>query len=283
MRGAHILLEQISHTYKRGQAPVLSDIAFETAPVETLALVGRSGCGKSTLLHIMAGLLKPTSGRVQIDGLTVTKPSAQWVMMFQKPSLYPWMSVKQNIALGLQFTGRSDEIPSRVPEMLELVELSDYAERNVQDLSGGQQQRVALARSLATKPDVLFLDEPFSALDTFTRGNLQRDVRRISKDLGITLVLVTHDLSEAVIMAERAVVLRADPGSVSEIVDINLANREDLRSKEYQAARARLNRAYEKAAGIDPGEEATLSPVEVPPSSSSPTSFPARESAALAR
>ena len=170
--------------------------------------------------------------------------------MFQQPSLYPWMTVAQNVALGLRFTGRTNEIASRVPEMLKLVELSDYADRNVQDLSGGQQQRVALARSLAPSPEILFLDEPFSALDAFTRGSLQRDVRRISKDLGITLVLVTHDLPEAVTMAERAVVLAANPGRISEIVPIDLENRDDLRTPEYAKARGRLAAAYENAAGL---------------------------------
>jgi ABC-type nitrate/sulfonate/bicarbonate transport system ATPase subunit len=251
MPAAHLSVDGISHTYKRGQVRALDNLSFQVEPREALALVGRSGCGKSTLLHIMAGLMTPTSGKTLIDGRTVSGPSPDWVMMFQKPSLYPWMTVAQNVALGLKFTGRRAEIAKRVPEMLELVELAEYADRNVQDLSGGQQQRVALARSLAPNPEVLFLDEPFSALDAFTRNNLQRDVRRIAKDLDITLVLVTHDLSEAIIMAERAVVLSANPGRISDIVDIDLDNRNDLRTPEYLAARAKLTKAYEKAAGLD--------------------------------
>lgn len=249
MKGAHLAVEKVSHTYRRGRQQALSDIDLEVQPGEALALVGRSGCGKSTLLHIMSGLLAPSAGKIWIDGARVEEPSPSWVVMFQQPSLYPWMTVAQNVALGLRFTGRSGEIASRVPEMLKLVELSDYADRNVQDLSGGQQQRVALARSLAPSPDILFLDEPFSALDAFTRGSLQRDVRRIAKDLGITLILVTHDLPEAVTMAERAVVLSANPGQISEIVPIELENRDDLRTPEYAKARGRLAAAYENAAG----------------------------------
>jgi len=249
LKGAHLAVEKISHTYRRGRQQALSDIDLEVKPGEALALVGRSGCGKSTLLHVMSGLLAPTSGKVFIDGARVEAPSPRWVVMFQQPSLYPWMTVAQNVALGLRFTGRTKEIASRVPEMLKLVELSDYADRNVQDLSGGQQQRVALARSLTPSPEILFLDEPFSALDAFTRGSLQRDVRRIAKDLGITLVLVTHDLPEAVTMAERAVVLAANPGRISEIVPIDLENRDDLRTPEYAKARGRLAAAYENAAG----------------------------------
>ncbi|WP_321345445.1 ABC transporter ATP-binding protein [Breoghania sp.] len=253
MKGAHLAVEAVTHSYRRAGAPAVCDVTFQVEPGEALALVGRSGCGKSTLLHIMSGLILPTQGKVLIDGLHVTGPSPKWVVMFQQPSLYPWMSVAQNVALGLKFTGRKREIATRVPEMLRLVELSDYADRNVQDLSGGQQQRVALARSLAPAPEVLLLDEPFSALDAFTRGTLQRDVRRIAKELGITLVLVTHDLPEAVVMADRALVLSANPGRLADIVDIDLANRDDLRSPEYAEARARLAGAYERAAGRELG------------------------------
>ncbi|MDJ0932969.1 ATP-binding cassette domain-containing protein [Breoghania sp.] len=232
-------------------------MTFQVEPGEALALVGRPGCGKSTLLHIMSGLILPTQGKVLIDGLHITGPSPKWVVMFQQPSLYPWMSVAQNVALGLKFTDRKREIVTRVPEMLRLVELSDYADRNVQNLSGGQQQRVALARSLATAPEVLLLDEPFSALDAFTRGTLQRDVRRIAKELGITLVLVTHDLPEAVVMADRALVLSANPGRLADVVDIDLANRDDLRSPEYAEGCGRLAAAYERAAGRELGAPET--------------------------
>ncbi|ADZ70567.1 ABC transporter ATP-binding protein [Polymorphum gilvum] len=249
MKGAHIAVDAVTHTYRRTGKAAVADISFEVRPGEALALVGRSGCGKSTLLHIMAGLIIPSQGGVLVDGLRVGAPSPKWVVMFQQPSLYPWMSVAQNVALGLRFTGRRREIAARVPELLRLVELSDYADRNVQDLSGGQQQRVALARSLAPSPEVLMLDEPFSALDAFTRGTLQRDVRRIAKDLGITLVLVTHDLAEAVVMADRAAVLSANPGRLCEMVPIDLADRDNLRSPEYADARNRLAAAYEKAAG----------------------------------
>lgn len=250
MPGAHISVDCVAHSYGRSKDKVLQNINFEVNPGESLALVGRSGCGKSTLLHIMSGLHKPSEGRILIDGFVISEPSPKWVMMFQKPSLYPWMTVSQNIALGLKFSNRSREISTRVPELLNLVELSDYADRNVQDLSGGQQQRVALARSLAPEPEILFLDEPFSALDAFTRANLQRDVRKIVRRLGITLVLVTHDLSEAVVMAERAIVMDANPGTIDSIVAIDLENRDDLRSAEYIAARATLAKAYEKAAGL---------------------------------
>ncbi|MFZ2099454.1 MAG: ABC transporter ATP-binding protein [Oricola sp.] len=262
MKGAHLAVENVSHTYRRGREQALSEINLEVKPGEAVALVGRSGCGKSTLLHIMSGLIAPTEGNIWIDGKRVTEPSPRWVVMFQQPSLFPWMTVAQNVALGLRFSGRSSEIAERVPSLLNLVELSDFADRNVQDLSGGQQQRVALARSLAPRPEILFLDEPFSALDAFTRGSLQRDVRRIAKEMEITLVLVTHDLPEAVTMAERAVVLSANPGRVREIVPIDLQNRDDLRTAEYAKARAHLTKAYERAAGreLDAHSQETADP-----------------------
>lgn len=249
MKGAHIALDNISHRYRRAKGLAVDDVSLRIEPGEAVAFVGRSGCGKSTLLHIMSGMMQATSGSVHIDGREITEPSPKWVVMFQQPSLYPWMSVSENVALGLRFTGRRREIASRVPELLKLVELGDFSGRNVQDLSGGQQQRVALARSLAPSPDILLLDEPFSALDAFTRAALQRDVRRIAKEMGITLVLVTHDLAEAAIMADRAVVLSANPGRVSETVDIDLADRGDLRSAEFARVRTRLNAAYGRAAG----------------------------------
>ena len=147
----------------------------------------------------------PSAGEVRIDGALVAGPSPSWIVMFQQPHLYPWMTVEQNVGLGLKFAGRPrEEIEERVRELLQLVELEGYAGRNVQDLSGGQQQRVALARSLAVHPEVLLLDEPFSALDAVTRRALQRDVRRIAAEIGITLVIVTHDIPEAVAMADRA-------------------------------------------------------------------------------
>ena len=225
-KGAHVAIRGVSHSYTKADGPVLADIDVEVQPGEVVALIGRSGSGKSTLLHFIAGLSQPTEGEVVIDGARVRRPSPRWVMMFQAPSLYPWMTVAQNAALGLRFTRRMREAEQRVPEVLKLVELSAFADRNVQDLSGGQQQRVALARSLVPNPDVLLLDEPFSALDAFTRGALQRDVRAIAKELGLTMVLVTHDVGEAVLMADRAVVLASGPGRIAAETTIEIADEE---------------------------------------------------------
>ena len=171
--------------------------------------------------------------------------------MFQRPSLYPWMTVSQSVGLGLRFAGRpKQEITERVNELLQLVELEGYADRNVQELSGGQQQRVALARSLAVRPEVLLLDEPFSALDAVTRRALQRDVRRIAKEIGITLITVTHDIGEAVVMADRAFVMRSDPGQIAEVVPIDIDRPDsERRGPETIAAQAKLQAAFERATG----------------------------------
>ena len=249
--GAHIAITGVRHHYRRSSAETLHDISFEVQPCEAVALVGRSGCGKSTLLHIMSGLIRPSAGEVRIDGALIEGPSPLWTLMFQQPHLYPWMTVEQNAGLGLKFAGRPRrEIKTRVRELLELVELSGYADRNVQELSGGEQQRVALARSLVVQPEVLLLDEPFSALDTVTRRALQRDVRRIAIEIGITLVIVTHDIAEAVLTADRAIVLKPDPGRIAEIVTIDIDPQDrERRGPGAQAVQAKLQAAFERSSG----------------------------------
>lgn len=245
--GAQVEVIGVSHRYRHASELALDTINLAIAPGEAVAIIGRSGCGKSTLLHIIAGLIKPTAGEVRIAGELVERPSPRWVMMFQQPLLFPWASVFDNVALGLRFNKRKGEAVWRVARLLELVELSAFADRNVQELSGGQQQRVALARSLVLSPEVLLLDEPFSALDAFTRGALQRDVRSITRELGITLVLVTHDIDEAAMMADRAFVMAAHPGRIRDHVTIRSAS--DGGGQGFEQARATLVEAYEGAAG----------------------------------
>jgi ABC-type nitrate/sulfonate/bicarbonate transport system ATPase subunit len=249
--GAHVAVTGVRHHYRGSVKETLQDISFEVQPCESVALIGRSGCGKSTLLHIISGLTAPSSGEVRIDGARVEGPSPLWTLMFQQPHLYPWMTVEQNAGLGMKFAGRPrKDIKVRVHELLELVELTGYGARNVQELSGGEQQRVALARSLAMQPEVLLLDEPFSALDTMTRRALQRDVRRIAIEIGITLVIVTHDISEAVVMADRAIVMKPDPGRIAEImtIDVDPQDRE-RRGAAAPAVQSKLQAAFERASG----------------------------------
>ncbi|WP_019611880.1 ABC transporter ATP-binding protein [Thioalkalivibrio sp. AKL7] len=238
--GAAISIDYITHHYPGQEAPTLKDIQVTVAPGETVALIGQSGCGKSTLLHMLAGLLLPSEGCVRINGHQVIKPSPRWNMMFQKPSLYPWMTVRKNASLGLIFQGRKTDMRERIDQLLETVGLSEKAEVNVQSLSGGQQQRVALARSLATDPELLLLDEPFSALDAFTRVALQDEVTRLARERGISVVFVTHDIEEAVAMADRVLVMGSNPGTITAELPIDIAHPRDRNSQAFVDRKAEL-------------------------------------------
>lgn len=237
-------IDYISHTFKGQKQPVLKDIAVTIEGGEQVALIGRSGCGKSTLLHMLAGLTQPSEGCVRIHGKQIIKPSAKWNMMFQRPSLYPWMTVKQNAALGLVFAGEKYRIDTRVQELLELVGLADKADVNVQQLSGGQQQRVALARSLATDPELLLLDEPFSALDAFTRISLQDEVSAIARKHGITLIIVTHDIDEAVAMSDRVLIMSQGPGQIVGEQKIDLPWPRSREHRDYSSQREKLMKQF---------------------------------------
>ncbi len=250
IRGVRLNIQDLSYRYSTRGQPTFTELNLQAKPGEALAIIGRSGCGKSTLLHIIAGLLRPAGGSIHLDETRVEGPSSRWVMMFQAPHLFPWMKVAQNVGVGLGFAHWPEkEMKERVAEALRLVELTDYAETNVQDLSGGQQQRVALARSLVMEPELLLLDEPFSALDAFTRASLQRDVRSIAKRLGFNLIIVTHDIDEAVIMADRAVIMAGAPGKIKDEIEVPLPDPRQRQDPAVQAMRARLMDAFHTAAG----------------------------------
>ena len=244
---ANVSIDYITHRFKGQQAPTLKDVELSIHPGEQVALIGRSGCGKSTLLHMLAGLLLPSEGCVHIRGHMVTRPSAKWNMMFQKPSLYPWMSVRENAELGLLFAGKRDA--QKINNLLDMVGLGDKADANVQSLSGGQQQRVALARSLATSPELLLLDEPFSALDAFTRASLQDEVARIARQEKLTLVIVTHDIDEAVAMADRVLIMAANPGRIVGELAVDLPAPRDRASAAFSRAREQLMTRFDGLGG----------------------------------
>lgn len=245
----NISIDYITHTFKGASAPTLKDIELKIQPGEKIALIGRSGCGKSTLLHMLAGLLIPSEGCVRIHGHQVSRPSAKWNMMFQKASLYPWMSVRENAELGLVFSGNKDA--EKIDYLLSLVGLTDKADANVQSLSGGQQQRVALARSLATSPDLLLLDEPFSALDAFTRSSLQDEVAEIASREDLTMVIVTHDIDEAVAMADRVLIMSANPGRIVGEMAVDLPFPRNRASNEFSRSREALMNKFESLVGSD--------------------------------
>ncbi len=254
VRGVHINVENLTHRYTPKSPLTFDNVNIEAEPGEALVIIGRSGCGKSTLLHIIAGLLETSSGKVELDKEKVTGPSSRWVMMFQAPHLFPWMTVERNVGIGLHFAGwTKDKMKARIAEAISLVNLEDYAKNNVQDLSGGQQQRVALARSLVMEPEMLLLDEPFSALDTFTRTSLQKDVRAITKKLGINLVMVTHDIDEAVLMADRSLVMAGSPGKIMHDISVDLPDPRDRADEKVQSMRAHLMKLFHDASNLSSG------------------------------
>jgi ABC-type nitrate/sulfonate/bicarbonate transport system ATPase subunit len=248
IRGVQMKVENLTHRYTEKSPLTFDGVNIDAKQGEALIIIGRSGCGKSTLLHIIAGLLDKTSGSLTLDDIEVTGPSPRWVMMFQAPHLFPWLTVESNVGLGLRFSNwPKDKIQAKVAEAISLVELDEYAKKNTQDLSGGQQQRVALARSLVMEPELLLLDEPFSALDAFTRTALQRDVRAIAKKLGINLLMVTHDIDEAVVMADRALIMAGSPGKILHDIAIDLDDPRDRNDPDAQEMRSYLLQAFHDA------------------------------------
>ncbi|MGI9227371.1 MAG: ABC transporter ATP-binding protein [Gammaproteobacteria bacterium] len=249
--GVSINLKEVTHRYNSKSPLTFEKLDMQSDPGESLVIIGRSGCGKSTLLHIIAGLLGGFNGTVEVNNKAVKAASSKWIMMFQAPHLFPWMTVEQNVGTGLRFAGWSkDKIADRVKEAISLVHMEEYAHKNTQDLSGGQQQRVALARSLVMEPEMLLLDEPFSALDAFTRASLQKDVRAISKKMGFNIVMVTHDIDEAVIMADRTLIMAGSPGKMVHDLKVDLPDPRDREDPAVQELRAGLMQVFQDAANV---------------------------------
>ena len=214
-----IAVENLSQSF--GSLAVIEGLNLAVSDGEFLAIVGPSGCGKSTLLRMMSGLVKPTAGRVLIDNAVVDKPSPKHNLVFQDHALYPWRTVFYNITFGLEMQKRSaNEIRDKVQSLLSVVGLESFAAYYPHQLSGGMRQRAALARVLAVDPDVLLLDEPFGALDAMTRLVLQDELLRLWEHSGKTVVLVTHDVEEALFLADRVVIMSALPGRVRDIIDV---------------------------------------------------------------
>ena len=232
----YIDIHDVSVEYKQDNTSFLAldhiNLAIERG--EFICLLGPSGCGKTTLLNAIAGFEKVTSGTITIDGTQVTKPDTRYVTIFQNYGLLPWRTVEKNVALPLE-TKHLDkqEQEKRIEHYLELVGLSDFKDRHPHQLSGGQQQRVAIARALAVNPDILFMDEPFAALDAITRMKLQDDTRLLSTKEKKTILFVTHDIEEAVYLADRIVVLSPNPGRIKSIVDVHMPFERDRTSDDF--------------------------------------------------
>lgn len=221
-----------SFTVDGQKVDVLKDINLEVQEGEFIAIVGHSGCGKSTLLKIIAGLEKNDTGLVTVDGKEVNGPGMDRGMIFQEHRLFPWMSIEKNVQLGLK--GLSKEEKTKLSsQYLELVKLSEFKKAYPSQLSGGMSQRAAIARSLVSQPEVLLLDEPFGALDALTKIELQEELLKIRERFHNTMLMVTHDIEEAVYLADRIVVMSARPGRIKDVIKVELGTYRDRGGSDF--------------------------------------------------
>jgi NitT/TauT family transport system ATP-binding protein len=229
-RRAKVQFRGISTNF--GPVNVLNDVSLDVAEGEFLCIVGPSGCGKSTLLNIAGGFLQPAAGEVTIDGEAVTGPDRRRIFVFQERGVFPWLTVEDNIGFGL-FDVTPAERRKRIEHYVNLVGLKGFERSYPRELSGGMKQRVEVARALAVNPDVLYLDEPFGALDSITRLQMRSELLRIWEADRKTVLFVTHDIDESVQLADRVVVISARPGRIRRIVDIDMPHPRDLSSSRY--------------------------------------------------
>jgi len=246
------------------QVDALADIDLTVDVGEFVSLIGPSGCGKSTLLRLIANLLEPTSGDVQVNG----KPAAQarldqdYGMAFQKSGLFDWRSVRKNIELPLELKGwNKKRRAERADEMLELVQLPEFGDHRPWELSGGMQQRVAIARALAAHPPLLLMDEPFGALDEMTREHMQAELLRICAAAGTTVVFVTHSIPEAVYLSNRVIVMSPRPGRITDTIAVDLGAVRDIDTREDSTFYDKITAVREALRGIESDDLAAGPPV----------------------
>jgi NitT/TauT family transport system ATP-binding protein len=240
---AQILIDKVGKVFRGQERDVvaLRDINLEITKGEFVCLLGPSGCGKSTLLNAVAGFSLPSSGVISVDGRAVTAPGPDRGMVFQEYALFPWMTVAQNIAFGLEVLKRpKDEIAARIDQLLDLLKLKEFRDRFPKDLSGGMRQRVAIARVLAIDSPILLMDEPFGALDALTRRNLQDELLRIWAEFGKTVLFVTHSIEESIYLADRIVVMTYRPGTIKRDQRVTLPRPRDPAAAEFNDLKREL-------------------------------------------
>ncbi|MDR3617731.1 MAG: ABC transporter ATP-binding protein [Paludisphaera borealis] len=241
--GSSLLVSDVTKSYRSADGVsllALDGFSLSVAAGEMVSLIGPSGCGKSTLLRLIAGLEQPDSGELRVGSTPITSPSAERGLMFQDPNLFPWLSVRRNIQTGLVARGILHRHRHEVEEFLRLVGLEAFADRYPHQLSGGMAQRAALARALINHPKVLLLDEPLGALDQFTRMRMQDEVLRLWQARGTTMVLVTHDIDEAIYMSDRIVVVTPRPGRIERVIDVDLERPRLRNSHPFMELRAEI-------------------------------------------
>jgi sulfonate transport system ATP-binding protein len=242
-----LAIANVSKTYPNN-VRALENVSFDVAPGEIVAIVGGSGCGKSTLLRAISGLDRPTRGIVHLDDEIIVEPHEKIGIIFQEPRLLPWLTVAENVGFGLAHLPAAER-RERVARALDRVGLTDKAEVWPRELSGGQAQRVAIARALVPRPEVLLLDEPFSALDAFTRADLQDHLLGLWADSRPTLILVTHDVEEAAVLADRIIVMRPRPGRLFEEIEADLPRPRDRQSAAFDHVKRRVLAALDRSLG----------------------------------
>ena len=239
--GVKLRMEHVGMIFERdgNSVAALEDINFEVREGEFVCLVGPSGCGKSTMLNVMGGFLSPTSGSVAIDGQGVHGPDPRRILVFQERGVFPWLTVEGNIGFGLSKLPEAER-KQRIAHYVQMVRLQGFEHSYPSDLSGGMKQRLQVARALAVNPDILFLDEPFGALDSVTRLIMRGELLRIWEAERRTIIFVTHDIDEAVQLADRVVVLSPRPAQIKDILPIDIAHPRNLSSARYLELRDQL-------------------------------------------
>lgn len=247
MSGTILHIENLYKSFPtpQGEVKALQNIALDVREGEIITIIGPSGCGKSTLLKIIAGLDRSYQGTVLLNGQAIDGPSIEKGVIFQEPRLFPWLTVEKNIAGNLSL--KKPEIRERVNELIGLVRLTGFEKSYPRELSGGMAQRVAIARALLRNPKVLLLDEPFGALDAFTRSHMQEVLLDIWQNNKTTMLFVTHDLDEAVFLGDRVVVMNARPGQIKSIQTIELPHPRKKANDSFQHIRHRVLAEFEKA------------------------------------
>lgn len=238
-----IRVEGVEKTFStdKGAVHVLDGVDLEVREGEFLAIVGPSGCGKSTLLNCMAGFEHASAGAIEIDGAPVTRPDPKRVFVFQETGIFPWYSVWDNVGFGLGDMPFAEK-HERVMRYVRLVGLEGFERAYPNELSGGMKQRVEFARALAVEPDVIFLDEPFGALDAFTRIEMRREIVRIWRETGKTVILVTHDVSEALELADRVAIMTRRPATVHSVLEVDLPRPRDSDDPPFRAMKDEIFR-----------------------------------------
>lgn len=241
--GGRIIVSSVARTFVDpvgSEVRALLGVDLEIKPGEFVSLIGPSGCGKSTLLRLIAGLDHPTAGEIRVDDQIVRQPHYQRGLVFQDPNLFPWLNVRRNVAAGLVARGIYRQKRDEVEEFIKLVGLQGFERSWPHQLSGGMAQRVALARALVNHPKVLLLDEPLGALDAFTRMRMQDEVHRIWQDRGTTMLLVTHDIDEAIYMSDRIVIMTPRPAKIEQVLTVSLPRPRERNNPDFLALRARI-------------------------------------------